>query len=353
MKSPIPRTSPLLRLLPLAFALAAAAHLGAQSAPAKKPVQTADDLPRHTYTLSEAPSLVLNDDAAFAALAASVKRDIEADLGGYDIQDRTTLEGYKSTLLALAMLDRDYAGTERLVGEVRALEEKPSLKITTALIAEAWAGTHLANAAPADFGRVFQSRLSARLRQLPWDVVQDDLKSAKAGYEVRSPSLIVGIAQQQFDPAALKTSSISATVARQLVAMRNQLVNYLPYKAEVVAAYGGVISAHKVVMPDRWTERLVALPPDAKAEPVRIGIWDSGVDLDIFKDRQTTDADGNHGIAFDLHSNRVPELLFPLGESRANLPEFIERLKGFIDLSAAVDSPEATELKRYMSGLKP
>lgn len=353
MNKPAPLPRFLGRLLPLVLALATATQLCAQGAPAKKPVQTADDLPRHTYKVSEAPSLILGDDAAFGALAAAVKGDIEADLRDYDIQDRTTLEGFKSTLLALAMLDKDYAATERLVRELRALEEKKSLKLTTALIAEAWVGAHRESPPPADFGKALGSILAARLAQLPWDVVQDDLKAAKAGYEIRSPALLIGLAQQEFDPAALKTSSISATVARQLVGMRNQLVNYLPYKAQIVAAYGGVIAAHKVVMPDLWSERLVTLRPDAKARPVRIGIWDSGVDQDIFRDRLITDAQGRHGIAFDLHSNPVPELLYPLGEAQAKLPEYIGRLKGFVDLDAGVDSPEATDLKRYMSGLKP
>ncbi|HEY1763582.1 MAG TPA: S8 family serine peptidase, partial [Opitutaceae bacterium] len=146
---------------------------------------------------------------------------------------------------------------------------------------------------------------------------------------------------------------ISATVAREIVGMRNQVVNYLPYKAEIVAALDGVVAAHRVEKPDRWTPRLVVLAPDAKAEPVRVGIWDSGVDADIFKDVLVTDADGNHGIAFDLHANRVPDLIYPLGGAKEHLSETISRVKGFEDLQASIDSPEATDLKRYMSGLKP
>ncbi|HXQ80895.1 MAG TPA: S8 family serine peptidase [Opitutaceae bacterium] len=328
--------------------------LRAEAAPvARKTVQTADDLPRHTYKVSEAPSAILNDDAALAALAADVRRDVEADLLGYDIKDRTTLQGYKGTQLALAMLGGDYASAERLIGELRALEEKPSLKLTTGIVAEAWVGAHRARASPQDFARAFQANLSAAARRLPWDVVQDEIKETKGAYEVRSPALVIGVVKEELDPAALKTGEISATVARRLVAMRNQLVNYLPYKAQIVAALDGVVAAHRVVKPDRWTARLVTLPPDAKAVPVRVGIWDSGVDTDTFKDRLVTDADGRHGIAFDLHANPVLELTYPLGDAQAHLPETIARVKGFEDLQASVDSPEAADLKRYMSGLKP
>jgi len=328
--------------------------LRAEAAPAaKKPVQTADDLPRHAYKVSEAPSAILNDDAAFTALAADVRRDIEADLLGYDIKDRTTLQGYKATQLALSMLSGDYASAERLIGELRALEEKPSLKLTTGIVAQAWVGARRAKVRPDDFARTLQANLSAAVGQLPWEVVQDEVKETKGAYEVRSPALLIGVVKEELDPAALKTGAVSATVARRLVAMRNQLVNYLPYKAQIVAALDGVVAAHRVVKPDRWTARLVTLPPDAKAFPVRVGIWDSGVDVDIFNDRVITDADGRHGIAFDLHSNPVPELIYPLGDARAHLPETIARVKGSEDLSASVDSPEAADFKRYMAGLKP
>jgi hypothetical protein len=344
-----------LRILLAASALwAADPGLRAEGAPAaRKTVQTADDLPRHTYKVSEAPSAILNDDAAFAALAAEVGRDIEADLLGYDIRDRTTLQGYKGTQLALAMLGGDYGASERLIGELRALEEKPSLKLTTGIVAEAWVGARRAKAGPEDFGGAFQASLSAAVGRLPWDVVQDDIKQTKAGFEVRSPALVIGMVQQEIDPAAVKTGAISETVARRLAAMRNQLVNYLPYRAQIVAALDGVVAAHRVVKPDRWTARLVTLPPGAKAVPVPVGIWDSGVDMDIFKGRLVTDAEGRHGIAFDLHSNPVPDLIFPLGDAQVHLQETIARVKGFEDLRASVDSPEAADLKRYMSGLKP
>jgi len=353
MRFHLARSAALLRLLTLAAACALAPGLLAQAAPPpKKVVESAEDLPRHTYKVTEAPSLILNDEAAFAALAAQVRQDLVADLAGYDIKDRTALQDYKGVLLNLAMLDKDYAVVERYVGELRALEEKPDLKLTTGLVALAWADAHR-HAVPEKFADAFESELAASAGALPWALVGDDLKGIKSGYEVRSPALLIGTTQQQFDPAALKTGTISETVARRLVVFRNQIVSYLPYKAEIVKAMTGVVTAHNVQKPDRWTERLVVLPADAKAAPVRVGIWDSGVDIGLFQGQVATDAQGRHGVAFDLHANPSPDLLYPLGDAKAQLPATIARVKGFLDLQSAIDSPEASDLKAYMSALKP
>ncbi|HTT58251.1 MAG TPA: S8 family serine peptidase [Opitutaceae bacterium] len=325
----------------------------ADATPAKKPVHSVDDLPRHTYHLAAAPSAVIQDDAAFTALAAEVKKDLDADLAAYDIQDRSTRQDYDGTLLALALLNHDDTAARSLIAELRGLEEKPSLKLTTGLVAEALLDARAQHPAPADLAAVFQREFAALLAKLPWNLAENELKQLKSGFEVRSTNLLVGLVQQQIDPAALKTGAISGDVAAQLVAIRNQLVNYLPLKAAILAPLDAVVAAHQVVKPDRWTPTLVTLAPDAKASPVLLGIWDSGVDAAVFPHRVYTDAAGKHGFAFDLHANPSPDLLYPLGDAAARLPQTIGRLKGFIDLQAAIDSPDATALKQYMATLKP
>jgi len=339
-------------LLPV-LALAPSLRAADTAPAAKKPVRSVDDLPRHTYHLTEAPSKLIQDDAAFAALAAEVKRDLDADLATYDIQDRSTRQNYDGTLLALDLLNHEDAAARGLIDDLRGLEEKPSLKLTTGLTSEALLNARAQHPAPADLAAAFQREFTALVAKLPWELTQNELKQLKAGFEVRSPNLLIGVVEQQIDPAALKTGTISGDVAGQLIAIRNQLVNYLPLKAAILAPLTAVVAAHEVVKPDRWTPTLATLAPDAKASPVLLGIWDSGVDATVFPHQLYTDAAGKHGFAFDLHSNPVPELLFPLGDAAARLPQTLGRLKGFIDLQAAVDSPAATALKQYMATLKP
>jgi subtilisin family serine protease len=337
------------------IAALAIVHVAAAQAPTveKKKVEKADDLPRHTYKVSEAPSALFLDDVPFAALSAAVGKDMDDDLAAYDIQDRTTLQAFTGTKIAFAMLSRDYAGTLDLVAHLRSLQEKPSEKLTAGLTAEAWARAHIAHPSTEGFEEAFRSELAARIKALPWDLVQDDIKSVKGGFEIRSQNLFVGLAQQQFDPGAQKTGDISASVARQLIGFRNQIVNYLPEKQMIVAVLTDIVASHTVKKPDRWTPRLVILGSGEKASPVRIGIWDSGVDTELFKDRVITDAAGRHGIAFTLHAEPSPDLLYPLGEQKDHVDELIARAKGFVDVQASVDSPEATELKTFMGTLKP
>lgn len=345
---------PKLTLVIVTLLAATAVAIPVRAVDARKPVQTADDLPRHTYAMPEAPSVLVKDAAAFTTLASAIKRDIESDLATYDIQDRTTLQRYKGTLLSLALIDRDYETARRLIGELRMLEEKPSLRLTTGLVSEAWINAQLKHPDPEAFPAAVQAELSALVAPLPWDVVQDDLKSAKSGYEVRSEALLIGRIQETIDPAAKQTGQLSGDLAIALVSTRNQLVNFLPVKASIVTALSAVVAAHHVEKPDRWSPTLVALRAgDPKASPVLIGIWDSGMDTAIFGSQVYTDASGRHGVAFNLHSEPVPDLLYPLGDVEARLPSIINRLKGFLDLQAAIDSPEAAALKQYMSQLKP
>jgi subtilisin family serine protease len=65
--------------------------------------------------------------------------------------------------------------------------------------------------------------------------------------------------------------------------------------------------------------------------------------------------DDVHGVAYDVKSNAVPELLVPLTvEQQARIyPTARNWTKGLLDLQASVDSPEASDLKRHLSGLQP
>jgi hypothetical protein len=338
----------------LAMLIPAIAAAGFADVP-KKVVNSAEDLPRRTYSLAAAPSALVEDrTGAFAALQQAVKQDLLTDLAEYDIRDKSTMQSYQGGLLAIAMLEGDYATGRRLVEELRALEEKESGRQMAGLISLPAMAAREAGGSEAEQREAFRRALDERLGRLEWAVVQDNLKSTRGQMQIARPDLMTAAVRNQLDPAAAANRGvISRQIALGLIGIRNSLENTLPFREEVVTALSAVIAAHDTLKPDLWTKRLVTLPPDAPASPVVVGIWDSGTDVSLFKERLARGPDGEPGIAFTMNLERATGLLHPLGEAAPRWPMIENLIKGFRDLQAAVDSPEAAQLRQTMAELRP
>ena len=182
-----------------------------------------------------------------------------------------------------------------------------------------------------------------------------------------SETLLMGVVQARFDPIVAKTGEISSDIADNVVGLRYALRWQLPLREQIISVYGDAVEKHNVAKKDIWPERAVTLKPEQNLKPVMIGIWDSGVDATVFKDQMFVnsnerldgkDDDGNgfvddvHGIAFNLEGRRTPEMLYPLGNVAGRVDTVMQHMKGFLDLQAAIDSPEASALKKRLSGLK-
>lgn len=358
-------TTPLFRLLIATLLLVSTAW-------ADKPrITSQDQLPRFNYEFSGRVTDVVTDDAVYAGLAAAVRADLEKLLNDYDIADRTTLQGILLTLMTMDLHAGDYASARSRLALVRELEEKPASRLTTGLLADSYmeareSGDYATeDAFRAAFARIY----SAKLQALPWAVVADNLKSARASAEIVSEALIVGNLDAALQPGVDKTGSISGDVATTLVNQRVSVAHYLPLKAERVAALAAVIEANQVEKPNIWPERDITLAPDATLTPVVVAIWDSGLDPAVLpgqlwtnatEQADGTDTDGNgyvddiHGIAYDLKSNAVPELLVSLTEEQMALyPTARNWTKGLLDLQASIDSPESAALRQHLAGLAP
>lgn len=358
-------TTPLFRLLIATLLLVSAAR-------ADKPrITSQDQLPRFNYEFSGRVTDVVTDDTVYAGLAAAVRADLEKLLNDYDIADRTTLQGILLTLMTMDLHAGDYASARSRLALVRELEEKPASRLTTGLLADSYMeARESADYATEDAFRAAFARIySAKLQALPWAVVADNLKSARASAEIVSEALIVGNLDAALQPGVDKTGSISGDVATTLVNQRVSVAHYLPLKAERVAALAAVIEANQVEKPNIWPERDITLAPDATLTPVVVAIWDSGLDPAVLPGQLWTnateqadgaDTDGNgyvddiHGIAYDLKSNPVPELLVSLTEEQMALyPTARNWTKGLLDLQASIDSPESAALRQHLAGLAP
>jgi len=331
-----------------------------------------DQLPRYTYEVEGAASEILTSEAAFAPLAAAVRSDIEALLADYEIEDRATLEGLEGTLLNLDMLEGDYASAERRIERMRAMQEKPSSRLTTGLVGSAAiAAAREPESAGLDRRQAaFEQAYRAAVADLPWDVVQDDIEQTKGNYEIYSKNLFLGLAESQIQPAIDAQGSVSGDIAQQLIGIRAFTEVYLPYKDQVVEVLGEYVAANDEEKPDIWNARSVDLSGAGEDElaPVVVAIWDSGTDAPIFGERMFRnpaevvngeDDDGNgfiddvHGIAWDLESYRTTGDLLPLDAgTQARVPELKANLKGILDLQASVESPEASALRQRMASME-
>ena len=345
----------------LALSLAGASGRAGADA-VKKPVASQNDLPRFTYPVAGTALAIVNGDAAtFAAFAKPVRADVEETLRTYDIQDHAALRALLGEELDFQVLagGEDAAALQTLA-HIRDLDDKPDAKLTTRLPTEALLKARLATNASSGpaFDAAFDKQYRAELAALPWAVVANRIKEDKSRQEIVSASLLDGLVQANIEPALAKTHTLSNDLAAQLVALRFAKVVGLSLKPLVLPALTTYVAANEVKKPDIWAARDIVFPEGAKLTPVRIGIWDSGTDPSVYGQYLVVDPNPGpnnpHGLAFDLHGFRNGSDLYPLTpEQQQQYLTFRTYLKGFSDLQASIDSPDASALKAHLSSLAP
>jgi len=328
-----------------------ALHVGpaqAQAAAAKTPITRADQLPRRIYTLPKLPSELLEGPLPeLLSLADALERDLVADLARFDIQDQATLRAMVATRMNIALLRADWAAVAPLAAQLRSLQDKPGPKLTIGVLSEL-----IAQARREGKGAdALQAWVAQRFAAMPWADVQDSVKAMKGQLEITHPALVIGSVRSQADEAARNANRVvDDSMVAGLIGARTQLEHLLPMRSALVAGLATVIerqTAATPAKPDRWNGRTVTLPASAPGRAVVIGIWDSGVDMALFK------ASAQRGLAFDQDGKAVPELLRPLGDAQLRWPTLKRLVKGSLDLRAALDTDEARQLKQTMAQLQP
>ena len=338
--------------------LAAMVGLGLPTAwAADKPrIERAADLPRFSYRIDGKLEDLVRSPDRFAAFAAQVRRDTLSVLEGYDIPDKATRKDLVGLLAMLDYLGGDYAKALARSEEVRALEDKPADKLLSGMRLRAMSQAASRHGPQGDaFAQAVAQILAAQLAALPYDVVQNDVKEIKMGAELMGEALILGQLREVWQPMVDANGSLSSEFAPGVVGTRFRLVATLPLKPTLVDVYSSYLAAHKVEKPDIWAARDVALPPGKGYAPVPVAVWDSGVDTSLFQTQLLRDANGEPAfIAFDNTSRPSNAMMQPIApELRGKLPQMAAQTKGFSDLQSDIDSPEATEVKRFLSTLGP
>ena len=327
----------------------------------KKKVTSQADLPRFSYPVTgTASELVQADDATFNAFAAKVRFDLNTILSDYEIDDKSTMRTLLSAKLDLQELAGEYEDALKTVEALRALQEKPSAKLTTGLFARATLQAAIetkAMSGPA-FDEAFTKHYREAIDALPWDVVQDSIKRSYRSSRIYTNSSALGEVKTDLDPAVQKSGALDNLEAWDLISTRNDLQFAIPLgtaRGEVLKQY---IAAHNVVKPDIWAAREVTLTKNQNLSLVLVAIWDSGVDVSLFPNQLFTDpkptASGTHGLAFDDRGGPSTTWLYPLTPEQQNAyPAFRDQIKGFLDIENGIDSPEADAVQKKFSTLSP
>jgi subtilisin family serine protease len=319
-----------------AFAFVFAAHAIAQTKPR---IEKAADLPRFSYKVEGNVEDILRDDAKFARFAADVRRDAESVLRDYQIDDRATVRQLEGELAQLDYLDSKLDAALARLARIKELQDKPADKLMSGMQMRALIGAQRkVGDRTSDAYRVEAGRLiAADLAPLPYEVVQNEVKEAKASAEIAS-----------------KAGALSSDLAPVVVNAKYRLVATLPLKRTLITTYSTYLDAHKVEKPDIWAARSADLPAGKGYKPVNVAVWDGGVDTALFGNRVVKDGAKPAVIAFDRYANPATGELTPIpADLKSRIPQLKSRLKGFSDLQSNIDSPEASEVKQWLSTLKP
>ncbi len=333
----------------------------AQTVPAKKTVRSAADLPRFSYPVAGSASQLLGaDEATFDAFARKVGADVDAVLASYAITDKATLRDLLGAQMDVRLLMGDARGALATLAELRDLQEKPEARATSGLIARAYllAFEQTGGARGPAFDRVFAKEFESAVDTLPWEAVQDAVKGMKSETQLLTPALLLGSVQESIDPQTLKTQAVDFTAAKTLLDYRALGKFLIPEQGAITPVLTAYIRAHDKPKPDIWAPREVTLGADAKLTPVRIGIWDSGVDTALYPEQLFTDphpgAHSPHGLAWDTQGRLYNGDLQPLTpEQRQLYPSVIDLEQGLNDLQNNIDSAAAERARKYMATTPP
>jgi subtilase family protein len=334
---------------------------------ARQRVESADQLPLHTYRVATTARALFEDSVQFAALAAQLQADLRADLAAYDIQDRATLKNDFNVFSNLALLRGDYRTGAAYQDSIRAIEDKPGVRLTTGIVQRAMAAAARPPSATIDTAS-FRVAFRRELAAVPFAQAQAELATMKANFEGLGPNRSESIIQALIEPAA-RSGSIPRVLAQRLVALRVASDRRLPLRQVVIDELGRTLAAHAVEKADIWAARDVSLEGRAGLTPVLVGIWDTGVDVTVFPGQLFTNAaeipdngkddDGNgyvddvHGIAHDIDGNRATGLLFQLSLTSAEQTEYRNLMKGSSDLQAGLENADVDAFRRKVAATPP
>jgi Tol biopolymer transport system component len=235
------------KLNPGLVTAAHSAEAGPPDKAGKVQIKQLSDLPTHSYIIQGKPSAAVQDREAMLALSLQLERDLKADLGKYDIQDKNVRQRYYVGLYAIAMLKKDHPEARRYLDLVRGLQENPTARLLAGVIT----GPYMdAMEKPgADFHATFRALLSEHFAALPYEEVQGTLRAMKDNMVSASKAQMVGSIEAGLDPL-VKDGQLGQEMAVGILSTAMNLEFILPVKDDVAASLEALFEANKTAAAD-------------------------------------------------------------------------------------------------------
>ncbi|MFY9985338.1 MAG: S8 family serine peptidase [Chthoniobacterales bacterium] len=324
---------------------------------AKKEVHSQADLPRVSYPFKGAISTLLQaDDSTFDSTTSQAIAEIDSLLAEYDIQDNATLIEILTAKLSVQELKRDAAGGLETIAKLRELQSKPDLKLTVGLFDEAIlkAQQSVSSTQGDEYQKKVKSNYQEAVNALPWDTVQDVMKSARSMSGLISEPLILGRAERDIQPQIDQSGAIPRDAMYQVLEYRADLRTKLPLKSVRVSVLKSYVAAHDTEKPDIWAARDVTLASSDRPQKVLVGVWDTGVDPTVYPGKTYTYANPGpypaQGLAFTDDGYPSNSALYPLTpERKKQYPEASDSLEARADLQAGIETPVTDTFKERLA----
>ena len=213
-------TRPLRPFLGLLLACVA----GLALAQAKPRIEKAADLPRFSYKIDGKVEDVVRSAEKFAPFAAALRRDTESVLAGYEIADKATRRDLLNIVLTLDYLDGRTTPRWPRIEEMRALQDKPADKLLTGQRLKAMIQAGRSAGSGDDYRRAVGEAIQRDLAALPYAVIENDIKGAKANAELIGETLILGRVREVLQPVVDEKGELSSDLAPGIVFARFSLI---------------------------------------------------------------------------------------------------------------------------------
>jgi subtilisin family serine protease len=328
----------------------------AYAADEKIHVTRAADLPRFTYPVTTSAETLVRDKEVYQAFAIQRRADLQSVFDKYVIDDNATLRGLLSEAGVIDFLLGRYDDAEQESIKAQQLQDKPSAKLMSGL--EFRAVIDATRATGSYNSDAFKQRVSQnvadQLKPLPYAIVENSVKELQASRSLLGEGRIIGNVRDTLQPVIDQNHALSNELAPRISLFRYALEVTVALGKPLANTYQDYLTANKVVKPDIWEARNVALPPDAGYANVNIAVWDSGVDTSLFAAQEKTREDQFPVLAYDMNFHKSSGSLAPLGSDvKSVLPEQKTYLQGFSDLTSNIQSPAADRVKEVFSTLPP